>query len=122
MLTEEDLREKAEKRVKGKTALYIAAIVFSCASLILLMLSLYLPGIGIWLMLPIPAFLMVLGIMYVSTYGYALSTDRSTNWEAEAIEKEMTRLEGLPNVDQDELELKELERQKERQAWKDDLI
>ena len=43
-----ELRKEAKKKVEAKMAFYICAIAFSSVSIVLLMLSFYMPSIGIW--------------------------------------------------------------------------
>ena len=116
----DELRQQAEKTVKGKKVFYILAVVFLFTSLILAVLTFALPGIGLWLIIPIPAFLLVLGIVYIVAFGFPGANTNSANWEEEEIEKEMRRLyrqkrANLPPLEEmsktEKLELKELERQ-----------
>ena len=115
----EELRKKAKKKVEAKMAFYICAIIFPSVSVLLLMLSFYLPGAGFWLRLPIPILMMVLGIIYLSAFGWPATGALSVDWQEEEIEKEMIKLhrqksgqlpplEGLS--EKEILELKELER------------
>ena len=68
----EDLREKAKERVRAKSDFVTTAITFLGISVVLGLLSFYLPPIAFWLLLPLPIFAMILGIMYVKIYGYNL--------------------------------------------------
>lgn len=125
-----ELRKKAKKKVEAKMAFYICAVVFAFVTMILLMLSFYLPSIAFWLRLPIPVFLMVLSILYLVAFG--LPNSRFTDdWQEEEIEKEMLRLYERKQFDlppdeelseEDRLELKELERLKEKWDWRDDFV
>ncbi|MCB0627466.1 MAG: hypothetical protein KDC43_26985, partial [Saprospiraceae bacterium] len=56
------------------------------------MLSFYLPSVGFWLRLPIPVFIMVLGILYLFAFGLPYSGVLSGNWQEEEIEREMLKL------------------------------
>lgn len=128
----EELRKKAEKRVEAKMGFFITGITFACTAVILIMLSLYLPQIAVWLLLPVPVMGMVLGILYVSIFGFPTSGNPSTAWREEAIKKEMKRLHqekkaADPHEEElseaDRLELEELERLKEKWEWKEgDLV
>ncbi len=118
-----ELRKEAKKRVEAKMAFYICAIVFTVVTVVLLMLSAYLPAVGFWLRLPIPIFIMVLGILYLSIFGLPNSGALSADWQEEEIEKEMIRLyrqkkTQLPSQEElsetESLELKELERLQEK--------
>lgn len=115
----EELHRKAKKKVEAKLAFFICGVTFVCTSVILVMLSIYLPAIAIWLLIPIPAMAMVLGILYISIFGLTASGDLSSSWREKEIEKEMVKLyhekkatEELSDVDH--LELKELERLTEK--------
>ena len=122
----EELRNKAEKKVRAKMAFYICTIVFAFTTVLLLMLSFYLPDVSFWLRLPIPVFVMVLGILYLVAYG-PLTGD----WKEEEIEREILKLyrlrkDQLPPVEElsekEILELKELERLKEKWDWGEDYV
>lgn len=126
-----ELRKKAEKKVQAKMAFYICAIVFSFTSVLLVMLSFALPAISFWLQLPIPVFIMVLGIMYLAIFGLPSSGTLSDNWKDEEIEREMIRLyrqeKGrLPAAEDDSeahvLKLKELERLEQKRGWDEDMV
>jgi hypothetical protein len=120
---EKQLREKAEKKVAAKVTFYQSAVVFSCVSILLLILSVYFPGIAIWLSLPILVFVMVLGLLAISTFGLPNASGLSDDWEEDEIEKEMNKLRRRKKVqlpplkdlsETEVLELKELERLQEK--------
>ena len=124
------LREQAQKKVQAKLGFYTVLITFSFSSIVLLMLSFYLTDISFWLMLPIPFFVMVIGIMYISTFGYSTKDGPNTDWKEAEIEKEMRKLyqkqtEKHSDVEyaseEDQLELKALEQLKEKYRT-DDLV
>ena len=127
-----ELRKEAKKKVEAKMAFYICAIAFSSVSIVLLMLSFYMPSIGIWLKLPIPIFMMVLAILYLFIFGYPNSGGTtSENWREEAIEREMIQLyqqkkAGMPPLEDlsetEVLELKELERLKRKWDRDEDFV
>lgn len=127
----EELREEAKKKVQAKMGFYICAVVFAFTSLLLLMLSFYLPAVAIWLWLPIPIFLMVLGILYLSIFGLPSKGALSSDWKEEEIEKEMIKLyrqkkDQLPRIEQsleaETLELKEMERLEQKRSWEEDIV
>jgi hypothetical protein len=127
----EELRKKAEKKVEAKMAFFICTIVFSFTTVVLLMLSFYLPSISFWLRLPIPVFVMVLAIIYLSAYGLPYSGAFSEDWKEEEVEREMTKLyrqkrgQLPPPEDLSEpetLELKELERLRKKWDWGEDYV
>ncbi len=118
-----ELREKAEEKVEHRKAFYMCAIIFSSISIVLLMLSFYLPGASFWLRLPIPILMMVLGVVYINAFGWSSSNTYSEDWEEDEIEKEIvkryqqkkTQLPPLADLsDKELLELKELERLKQK--------
>jgi len=120
---EKELRKKAEKKVAAKTAFYQCTIIFSGVIVILLILSVYLPGAAIWLRLPIPILLAVLGLLFFSAFGLPINGQLSDNWEEEEVEKEMDRLRRRKKVplplqedlsETEILELRELERLQEK--------
>jgi hypothetical protein len=127
----EDLREKAKERVRAKSDFVTTAITFLGISVVLGLLSFYLPPIAFWLLLPLPIFAMILGIMYVKIYGYNLFGTPSLDWEEREIEKEMYRLaqekghfeESPPSDDlseEDHLELRELDRLQRKWGTRDE--
>lgn len=87
-----ELRKKAKKKVENKMAFYTCAVVFSFTTLVLLLLSFYLPGVAFWLRLPIPIFIMVLSILYLTAFGLPFTGALSEDWQEEEIEKEMIKL------------------------------
>lgn len=127
----EALRKKAKKKVEAKMAFYICAIVFSFTTVVLLMLSFYLPGIAFWLRLPIPVFIMVLSILYLVAFGLPTTGALSEDWQEAEIEREMLKLyrekkAQLPPLnelsDTEVLELKELERLRQKWNREDDFV
>lgn len=127
-----ELREKAEKKVEAKKAFYICTIVFAFVSIVLLMLAYYIPAISFWVSLPIPIFVMILSILYLSAFGLPTRNGQfSDDWEEEEIEKEMLKLyrrrkADLPPLEDlsetEVLELKELERLKKKWDWREDYV
>ena len=118
-----ELRKKAKKKVEAKMAFYICVIVFTFVTILLMMLSFALPGVAFWLRLPIPIFVMVLAILYLSAFGLPGNGRFNENWQEEEIEKEMIKLyrqrrAELPPLEDlsetEQLELKELERLKKK--------
>ena len=126
-----ELRKKAKKKVEAKMAFYICAIVFFFVTMILLMLSSYLPSISFWLRLPIPIFIMVLGILYLSAFGFPTNGALSNEWQEEEIEREILRLyqrkkTQLPPMEElsetEILELEKLERLEEKYYRGEDFV
>ena len=128
----QEIREKAEKKVEAKLSFYICTIVFSFSTVVLLMLSYYLPEISFWLMLPIPAFLMVLAILFLMAFGLPVRGEIREDWQEEEIQKEMAKLYRQKKVqlppleelsEKELLELLELERIKnDGLDWEKDLV
>ena len=126
-----ELRKKAKKKVQAKVAFYICFIVFAFTSVVLVMLSLYLPSISFWLRLPIPIFIMVLAILYISAFGFPTSRTLSDDWQEDEIEKEMLKLyqkkkADLPPLEElseeEMMELKELDLLEEKWYREDDYV
>lgn len=124
----EDLRKKAKKNHLDKQAFYIVVSVFVAISIILVVVSFAVgPGGAFWIRFPILVMALIVGIVYISMFGFSLRAfSNKTGWEEEQIEKEMRRLyrqrkSELPpggELPQDDvLELKELERLKRK--WYD---
>lgn len=116
---DEDLRKQAEKKVKDKMIFYTTALVFAGTAVVLLIIMLAIPSIAFWLLIPFPALAMVLGVMYISAFGYPGTNAEADDWEEEEVEKEMEKLllrqkrkraAGESNPTTEQLELKELER------------
>lgn len=127
----DELRKEAKKTVDAKMAFYTCSIVFSFTSLVLMIISLAIPAITLWLMIPIPVFLMVLGVLYLTAFGLPGGGKHSDNWKEEEIKKEMRELSRSRKSqllqldelsDKDRLQLKELERLEQQWGWDDDLL
>lgn len=126
-----ELEKQAKQKVEAKKAFFILSIVFSAATIILLMLSFYLPGAAFWLRLPIPAFLMVLGVLYLTAFGLPATDGTSKDWEEQELKKEMIKLyrqnkdqfaQEEPLTESEKLELKELERLKKESDLEDEYV
>jgi hypothetical protein len=126
-----EIRKKAEKKVQAKLAFYICSIVFAFTSVILLMLSYYLPSVAHWLRLPIPVFIMVLGVLYLTAFGMPFTGTHGEDWQEEEIQKEMLKLyrqrkgelppfEDLP--ESEVLKLKELEELEQKWNRDEDFV
>ena len=124
-----ELRSKAAKKVEDKMGFYVTAVVFGFLSIILVVISLVVPDGGFWIRFPILIFAMVLGIIYVSVFGIPFTGTLSNEWKEEEIEIEMMKMyyhrkRFLPPPEElskdDRLELKELERLKEKWEYEDE--
>lgn len=127
----EELRKKAKKKVEAKMTFYTCAVVFAFTTVVLLMLSFYLPDVAFWLRLPIPIFVMVLVILYLTAFGLPTTGALSDDWQEAEIEREMIKLyrqkktELPPREELSEteiLELKALERLKRKWDREDDFV
>jgi len=124
----EELENKARKRVEAKKAFYLVAVIFAFTSLILLVLSFFFPyPVSFWVRFPIVTFPLVLAILYVPTFGLPFSRVGSEEWEEEEYEKELDKLyrENRSKLsapeelsEEDRLELRELDRLKRK--WEND--
>ncbi|MEO1712053.1 MAG: hypothetical protein AAFU60_01840, partial [Bacteroidota bacterium] len=96
--------------------------IFGFASVILMIVSFYIPSAEHWIRLPIPIMALLLGFLYVITIGipYEMLTNQ---WREDEIERERYRRArrkplALPPAEElteeDRLELRELERLKEK--------
>ena len=120
----EEIRRKAKKRVEAKKGFYIVALIFAAISLILYVVSATVPPEAVfWIRFPILILGLVLGIIYLAIFGFPGSKILSQDWQEEEMEKEMARLyrekqSALPSAEdlteEDRLELKELERLKQK--------
>ncbi|RME95280.1 MAG: hypothetical protein D6772_13405 [Bacteroidetes bacterium] len=128
---DQDLRKQAKKKVEAKLAFYICALVFAFTTVVLLLLATQLPSVAFWLRLPIPIFVMVLAVIYVSAFGLPTSDPTGEDWKEVEIKKEMERLAraqapdntlSTENPPSDTLELEELQPLKEKRNWEDDLV
>ena len=124
----DQIREKAEKKVKEKKGFYVVMTTFIAVSVILYVISLNFSGpVVFWIRFPILVLTLVLGIIYVAIFGLPFNN----NWEEQEIEKEIAKElrmnpPALPPAeeltDEDRLELKELERLKKKWDPFDDYV
>ena len=120
----EKLHKKAKKRVEAKKAFFLLSMIFSSISIILFIISLnFRTSVAFWVNFPTLVFALILGIMYVATFGLPFTGMSAGEWEEQEMEKEMARLYrkqqmNLPasgDLSEDDLlELKELERLKKK--------
>lgn len=137
-MTHEEIQKAAKKKVEAKKAFYILTFIFGFVSIVLMGITIYInttydPPLGeyFWLMLPIPAFILTLGILYLAIFGIPGAKNSTDDWEARQMKAEMFRLYrqnglSLPPEqelsDEDKLELKELERLKQKWEGSEDLV
>lgn len=127
-MQEEDLRAKAKKAVDLKVLFYLLAAIFLAVSMILLVLSSFIEyPASFWLRFPVLIFSSILGVMYLIIFGVPHFQFLTEQWREEEIEREVYKLDSnkrrmLPPPEElsetDRLELKELERLK--QKWEND--
>ncbi|PHN06079.1 2TM domain-containing protein [Flavilitoribacter nigricans] len=138
-MTHQEIQKAARKKVEAKKSFYILALVFGALSIIILLIMAFIrfkfdPPIGeyFWLLIPVVGFALVLGILYLSIFRIPRSRlAGDDNWEERQLKVEIQRLyrrEGMSPPresklsDEDRLELKELERLKQKWEGKDDLV
>ena len=126
-----ELLKKAKIKVETKKIFYICAIVFPFVSILLITLSFQIPKASFWVRLPIPFFIMVLGILYLYVFGWPSADVLSEDWQEKEIEKEMIKRyrqekNQLPPLEElserDFLELKELKQLKKKQDWDEEYV
>lgn len=125
---QDDIEKKARQKVEEKKGFYFIAMIFLMTSIILFVLSLVLgPDVAFWLRFPILVMGLLAAVFYFYIFGFPFSNVLSDEWEEEELEKEMFKLyrrkkQMLPPPEElseeDKLELKELERLK--QKWESD--
>lgn len=125
----EEIQKKAKKKVEAKKGFFIVAMIFGAVSIILTAISFIIdadPFTQFWILFPILIFGLVLGIMYFSIFGIPGTNVLTEEWEDAELNREMNRLyhqQGIqlpPDTElseEDQLELKELDRLK--QKWED---
>lgn len=115
---EDNLRKAAKKKVDAKMAFYTCSLVFSAVAVVLLILSVTIPSIAPWVLIPLPVLAMVLGVLYFSAFGYPGTDRNAEDWKEEEIQREMRKLQrrqkvadqaNSPSAEVDELPLKELD-------------
>lgn len=135
----EQIKEKAKKKVEAKKGFYVVAFIFGAVSAILIVINLILlfnyrpsdPSIHIWLLFPILIFVLVLAGLYFSIFGIPGSKTLSEAWEEEEMNREILRLYKQQGIElppdqelseEDQLELKEFERLKQKWEGRDDFV
>ncbi len=126
----EKLRKKAVKKVEAKKAWFVVASIFGSIALILFVISLNFSGmVFFWINFPSLILALILGIMYMAIFGAPFTGMTAEEWEESEIQKEMARLYrkqgmGLPSPEdlseEDELELKELARLKQKWDYREE--
>jgi hypothetical protein len=121
---QEDISEKARKRVNAKKAVYIHVTAVIAASILLVVLT-FLIGEPFhqWIMFPILPMILSIFIHYVVVFGLPFSNVMSEEWEERemAYEEWKLRNKSLPpgeEGDEDQLVLNR--RQKERRLMDED--
>jgi len=128
----EELRKQAKEKVEAKVLMWLLAVIFSFAGLILIVTSFFIPNPAavFWLRLSVFILMLVYGFLYLIIMGLPNSMF-SKQWQEEEIEKEVARLyrrkmDALPPPEElseeDRLELKELERLKRKWYGDEDYL
>lgn len=133
-MNHDEIRKQAKKKVQAKKEFYIVAFIFAAVSAILLVISFSFgmgPVAGFWIRFPILIFAMVIGIMYLSIFGIPGTRLLSAEWEEDEMTREIYHLYRQKGVElpadtelseEDRLELKELERLKQKWGDRDDFV
>lgn len=123
MAKEKSDYEKARKRVKAKKEFYQNLTSYAVMSVFFVVLNFLTSPSYWWAMWPILGWGLGIVFHYFETFGYP-GAKHSEDWEARAIEAELQRMKAQSQPEAtampDELELKELEKQRsERKDWDD---
>ena len=125
-----ELRKKAEQKVKAKTTMFVLGIIFAFSALVLMILSFAIPSIAFWLWIAIGSLGLSWGFIYIMAVVLPFSVLSKERHEEE-VEMEYQRMQRnlqyrLPPAEdlseEDKLELKELERLQKKWAQEDDLV
>ncbi len=128
-MAKEDPYKQARRRVKAKREFYRHLTTYLLFSVFFFLLNAFTgmggPG-GVWFIYPILGWGMGLAAHYLNVFGLPGSDMGTEEWEERKIEREMRGLkDGAPEarreLEDDQLELRELERQKRRYS-EDDLV
>ena len=123
----DELRKEAKKKVEAKKAFYTVATVFAGTAVILILLMFIIPEIAFWLMLAFPALALVLGVLYISAFGYPGTDSDAADWEEAEIQKEMAKIQRRQDAseavtDPEPMELKDLEQVEQRMPNEEDFV
>ena len=125
----DEIEYQARRKVRKKRSFFIVATVFAFVSSILIAISLAVPAGGFWVLFPVFIFALILGMIYLIMFGIPYTGTYSKEWEEEEIDHEMMRIyyqrrKYLPPAEElsedDRLELKELERLREKWEYRED--
>ncbi|MEL6676771.1 MAG: 2TM domain-containing protein [Bacteroidota bacterium] len=90
---EKELRKLAEEKVEAKHGFYIISTVFAAISVILYVVSLNVGGgAAFWIKFPIMILALILGVVYVSLFGWSVNRPFDGSWKEEEIQREMARI------------------------------
>jgi membrane protein YdbS with pleckstrin-like domain len=125
----DDIEKKAQQKVEEKKGFYFIAMIFLMVSVILFVLSTVIGGpAAFWIRFPILVLGLLAAVFYFYIFGFPFSNVLSEEWEEEEYERELFKLyrqkrHTLPPPEElseeDRLELKELERLKEKWEGED---
>lgn len=117
--------KEARKRVKSKKEFYEHLTVFAVMSVFFFLLNALTAFGNWWFYWPILGWGIGVLFHYFEVFGFPGIPDMSEEWEEQQIKEEMKRLEQRnPSYeledDYEELELREVQKEKEKKKWKDD--
>lgn len=125
----DEIEKKAKQKVEEKKSFYFVSMIFLMVSIILFVLSIIIGGqAAFWIRFPILVLGLLTAVFYFFIFGFPFSNVLTEEWEEEELEKEMFKLyrrkrRMLPPPeelsDEDRLELKELERLKQKWEGED---
>jgi len=131
----EELRKEAKQKVEARVLMWLLAIIFSFAGIILIIASFAIPNPSavFWLRISVLILMFTYGFLYLLIVGLPNSIF-SKQWQEEEIEKEMARMyrrqrpmlpppeEQEELSEEDRLELKELERLQRKWYGEEDYL
>lgn len=134
-MDQENIKEEVKKRVEAKKSFLVVSFIFASISVILVAINVILyfthspadPSVHVWLLFPILILALVLIGIYLSIFGMPGSGNLSAQWEEEALhqvylEKGLKIPPDTELSEEDRLELKELERLKQKWEERDDFV
>lgn len=133
-MTHQEIQKSARKKVEAKKGFFVVSMIFGAIAVVLMVIAFginFESFVRFWILFPILIFALVLVIMYFSIFGIPGTYFLTDEWESEQLKLETNRMHRQQGVnfpqsteklsEEDRLELKELERLK--QKWEgDDLV
>ncbi len=131
---EEDFYKKAEKRVNDKKGFFIHLGTFIPVGIFLFALNMFSSPNTLWFVYPMLSWGVGLAIHYVTVFGIPGTRVLTDEWEEEELDKEIRKLKRIhgkkmikknllnSGLDDDELDLRELDKQAEELFDEEDLV